>query len=167
EAEGAAAAQQLVCVAFEGLDVRAAREPCARERGPLRVLLDREDGARSLGHRRRALAERGAGLGDVASGGEHPQQGVHRGDRAPAAGQSSARGNERCRRGGTRKFCLCVVVSTELKPCARERCATSSFAPFGSTPSIASRLRSKSSPVGLNTTKWTPAAGSVLNLSTA
>ena len=31
--------------------------------------------------------------------------------------------------------------------------------PSGRTPSIASRLRWKSSLVGLNTTKWSPAAG--------
>jgi hypothetical protein len=49
-----------------------------------------------------------------------------------AVGQSSASGNDRCRRGGTRKFWRCVVVSTELKPCARERGSTSSFVPSGS-----------------------------------
>src|SRR5436190_23341282 len=81
--------------------------------------------------------------------------------------QSSARGNERCRRGGTRKFCRWVVVSTELKPWARLRAATSSFVPSGITPSIARRLRSKSSPDGLKTTKCTPACGWSLHLSSS
>src|SRR5439155_6579797 len=99
--------------------------------------------------------------------GEHAEQRLHGGERRASVSHSSASGNERCRRGGTRKFCLCVVVSTELKPCARERAPTSSFVPSGSTPSIASRLRSKSSPDGLKTTKCTPATGSSLNWSRA
>ena len=73
--------------------------------------------------------------------------------------QSSASGKLRCRRGGTMKFWRCVVESTELKPCSRARGLNGIFPP-GSTPSIARRLRRKSSPVGLKTTKWTPAAGS-------
>src|SRR5215831_1826387 len=71
---------------------------------------------------------------------------------------SSASGKLRCTRGGTRKFCRCVVWRMELNPWLRSR-GGSAILPSGSTPSIARRLRRKSSPVGLNTTKWTPAAG--------
>src|SRR5579862_1181209 len=70
---------------------------------------------------------------------------------------SSDSGNERCTRGGTRKFWRCVVVSTELNPWPREPLANSSTRPSGSTPSIASRPRLKSSLVGLKTTKCRPA----------
>src|SRR5262245_32818950 len=72
--------------------------------------------------------------------------------------QISASGKLRCRRGGTRKFWRWVVRSTELKPWFRSRDSSGSF-PSGSTPSIARRLRWKSSLVGLKTTKWIPAAG--------
>src|SRR5581483_3008457 len=82
------------------------------------------------------------------------EQFVHRDHRS-----SSASGNDRWRRGGTRKFWRCVVRSTELKPWARERGESGSLTPPGSTPSIASRPRLKSSLVGLKTTKWTPAIG--------
>ena len=37
------------------------------------------------------------------------------------AQSSSASGNERCLRGGTRKFCRCVVRSTEFIPCSSAR----------------------------------------------
>src|SRR5262245_31964741 len=74
--------------------------------------------------------------------------------------QISASGKLRWRRGGTRKFCRCVVRSTELKPWLRSR-GSSGSVPSGSTPSIARRLRWKSSLVGLKTTKWMPAAGPV------
>ena len=46
-----------------------------------------------------------------------------------------------------------------MKPCARERGVIASVVPSGSSPSIARRMRAKSSLEGLNTTKWTPAAG--------
>ena len=73
--------------------------------------------------------------------------------------KSSTSGNDRCRRGGTRKFCRWVVRRIELKPWPRSRGANGSFVPSGSTPSIARRPRLKSSLEGLKTTKWTPAAG--------
>src|SRR5262249_34048140 len=76
-----------------------------------------------------------------------------------AHASSSTRGNERWRRGGTRKFCRCVVLSTELSPWPRAPGWIGSRVPSGRTPSIARRLRRKSSLVGLKTTKWTPAAG--------
>src|SRR3954463_9466559 len=72
--------------------------------------------------------------------------------------QASTRGKLRWRRGGTRKFCRCVVRSTELNPWFRSRGSSGSFDP-GSTPSIARRFRWKSSLVGLNTMKWIPACG--------
>jgi hypothetical protein len=67
--------------------------------------------------------------------------------------------------GGTRKFWRCVVVSTELKPCARLRGGVSSFVPSGSSPSIARRLRAKSSLDGLKTAKCSPADGVLFSLS--
>ena len=73
--------------------------------------------------------------------------------------RSSTSGNERWRLGGTRKFCRCVVFRIELKPWPGARGGNFSFSPPGMTPSIASRLRWKSSLVGLKTTKWRPAAG--------
>src|SRR5262249_56020720 len=82
-------------------------------------------------------------------------------------GSSSTSGNERFRRGGTMKFWRCVVVSTELKPCPRSLGSNGSFVPSGSTPSMARRLRWKSSLVGLKTTKWGPAAGWALCWSTS
>src|SRR4029077_16189782 len=87
------------------------------------------------------------------------------GDRAGVVGRratdhsSSASGNDRCRRGGTRKFWRCVVRRIELNPWPRSRGANGSFVPSGRTPSIARRPRLKSSLEGLKTTKWTPAAG--------
>src|SRR6185503_18587251 len=78
--------------------------------------------------------------------------------RLPDHVSSSASGNERCRRGGTRKFWRWVVRRIELNPWPRSRGANGSFVPSGSTPSIARRPRLKSSLDGLKTTKWTPAA---------
>ena len=124
EPERAAAAQQLVAVALE--QPRRWPSPASRSRASAArsgIELDRDDGARRLGKRGGSFAERRPELGDVATGGEHAQQRLHLADRRAAAGHSSASGNERCRRGGTRKFWRCVVVSTELKPCARRaRC---------------------------------------------
>ena len=51
-----------------------------------------------------------------------------------AAQRSSTSGNERCRRGGTRKFWRCVVVSTELMPCWREPGSNCSRVPSGQHP---------------------------------
>src|SRR5262249_54887869 len=146
-------------------DVGEPLEARSRQGGAVGVGLDRDDRARGLRHRGGALAERRSQFRDVAPRRQHPEERLHLPDRRAAVGHSSERGNDRCRRGGTRKFWRCVVVSTELKPCARPRGGTSSFVPSGITPSIASRLRSKSSPEGLKTTKCTPAAGSRLHLS--
>src|SRR5207247_7689935 len=66
---------------------------------------------------------------------------------------------ERFRRGGTRKFCRCVVCRIELKPCPRERGAIGMVVPSGRIPSIARRVRWKLSLVGVKTTKCRPAAG--------
>src|SRR5207245_224841 len=65
---------------------------------------------------------------------------------------SSASGKLRCRRGGTRKFWRCVVRRIELNPWLRSRGASGSL-PSGRTPSIASRLRWKSSLDGLKVRK--------------
>src|SRR5207244_1323905 len=138
-----------------------------RERRALRIDLDGHDVRRRLGERRRALAERRSDLRAPAPRSEHRQQPPDGLDRRAAAGHNSARGNERCRRGGTRKFWRCVVVSTELIPCARPRGGSSSFVPSGRCPSMANRLRAKSSLEGLKTTKCTPACASLLNLSRA
>ena len=51
--------------------------------------------------------------------------------RAGCYRSSSTSGNERCRRGGTRKFWRCVVRSTELKPWPRSRGSNGSFVPSG------------------------------------
>src|SRR5207253_6600805 len=130
---------------------------------PRRVELDRHHLARRPSERLGAEAEGGADLGRPLAGGEHGEQAPHLWDRRAACRHaSSASGNERCSRGGTMKFCRCVVFSTALIPWPREPGGKASFVPSGSTPSIASRLRWKSSLVGLKTTKWTPAAGLLL-----
>ena len=69
----------------------------------------------------------------------------------PAATNEASRLGESCGapRGGTRKFWRWVVRSTEFRPWARSRGVRGSLVPSGRTPSIASRLRWKSSLEGL------------------
>ena len=53
----------------------------------------------------------------------------------------------------------------ELKPRPVLPASNSSVVPSGMTPSMAKRMRRKSSLEGLKTTKWSPAAGSSENVS--
>src|SRR5581483_7558156 len=161
--------QELAPVPDQQPGVPEARQALTRDLGAFRVDLHGHELARGLGHRRGPLPERGADLRDPPPGSQHAQQPLHGRDRRPAVRhfRSSARGNERCTRGGTRKFWRWVVVSTELKPCPRSFGSNGSLTPSGSTPSIARRLRWKSSLVGLKTTKWSPAAGWSLIWSTS
>src|SRR5581483_6548853 len=95
-------------------------------------------------------------------GGEEDREQEHEGAEDDLLRQvhysTSASGKLRCRLGGTRKFWRCVVRRTALKPWLRSRGGSGSFT-SGRTPSMASRLRWKSSLVGLKTRKWRPAAG--------
>ena len=62
--------------------------------------------------------------------------------------------------GGTRKFWRCVVDEHLVEALPGDfGVEARAVVPSGRIPSIASRLRRKSSLVGLKTTKWRPAAG--------
>src|SRR5439155_18342654 len=111
--------EQVVPVADDQLDVRERGEAVAREGRAFLVPLDGDEGRTGVGNRSRSLAERRTNLGSAPPSRQHAQQLLDLGQRRAARGQSSASGNARCRRGGTRKFCRCVVRSTSLKPCPR------------------------------------------------
>ena len=158
--------QLLAPVADEQLDVRRARPGAraGRVRARSRVELDGDERARASPRspqpRRRPRCRPPRTTRPAASTrSELPD--LRQRPRAAGHVSSSTSGNDRCR--ARRDEEVLAVRRLEhgveaLPAVARARTAAASRP--GSTPSIASRLRWKSSLVGLKTTKCTPAAGS-------
>src|SRR5438477_10213180 len=89
ETERPAAAELLVDVPLEQLDVGQPAEALARDSGPVGVPLDGDDATSGLRHDRGRLAVCCSHLGDVPSGSEHPQERLHFRNRGCAARQTS------------------------------------------------------------------------------